>query len=187
MQTTTNPVIASVADASGEMLALEPQSPSSSSSSEAAMNKLITWASEAVTRLNSEDHEVRDRLREAIAIARATPPSLPIDFKQATDQGGRRPIATAPKDGTVIVVYATGQNDEGDDGPCVEVACWSKDVYGFMPHDEDEAEALRPCVLDPSHWMPVIGDNFAPQSGAAPTLQGVADGDAMGGKSGGAA
>jgi hypothetical protein len=48
----------------------------------AAFDSLCMWADEAATRLTSENHEVRDRLREAVQRARASLPSQPATVVQ---------------------------------------------------------------------------------------------------------
>ncbi len=170
MNSTTNPVIASVADASGEMLALEPQSPRTSGMTIASIRQLIADDAHACTfqsfsqyrtallkaidqasppspSSSSSSEAERDAFEATVgdgrvltrtpsgdyvspyvqndwdvwqaagkeiqraacnfclaqaaearaALAAATPPSLPIDFTQASEQGGWLPIATAPK------------------------------------------------------------------------------------------
>ena len=114
---------------------------------------------------------------------RATPPSLPIDFKQASEQGGWLPIASAPKsrdagEGRIEGAYLLGFCPEPDMCNLESAVCvvWWEPLMNKgkgMWYGEGGFET------HPTHWQPLP---------AAPTLQGVADGDAVGGKAmGGAA
>lgn len=116
--------------------------------------------------------------------------ALRIDFKQATDQGGWQPIATAPRDGKPIIL---GFEMDEEYGGFVGQGRWHEEDHdgpdnmghdaGFMDDQFDFFKCARsfgnPAYqhngLQPTHWQPLP---------AAPTLQGVADGDAVGGKSG---
>jgi hypothetical protein len=65
-----------------------------------------------------------------------------------------RPIETAPKDGTRVLVYATmrgaalGGHDRGKDyGTWIVIAAWEPD-YGFWVDGSQ-------CTPEPTHWMPL--------------------------------
>jgi hypothetical protein len=106
--------------------------------------------------------------------ARAPSPALPIDFKQATDQGGWQPVSTAP-DGIRVLLRPR-------EAPVVG-------IVRQMPEWADEQEPVA-SVLHYNGTVLVAGyhcSEWHSLPGAAPTLLGVADGDAVGGKSGGEA
>jgi hypothetical protein len=101
-------------------------------------------------------------------------PALPIDFKQATDQGGWLPLSTAP-DGIRVLLGPR-------EAPVVG-------IVRQMPEWADEQEPVA-SVLHYNGTVLVAGyhcSEWHSLPGAAPTLLGVADGDAVGGKSGGEA
>jgi hypothetical protein len=89
--------------------------------------------------------------------------ALPIDFKQATDQGA-----------SPLIARALAEWNE-DDGPVM----W----WAWCGHDWAGEPAFCGTPND-SDW-PGYHTHWTVHP-AAPTLQGVADGDAVGGKSGGA-
>lgn len=138
-------------------------------------------------------HDVRPFLCDAETLYTAPSPALPIDFKQATDQGGWQPIATAPHTRKVLVSYLNSRGKRH-----VVMACYYEDGElpmsdsyqgdkefadaGWYEECETADETIYPVEGDPTDWHEIPA--FLP---AAPTLQGVADGDAVGGKSGGAA
>jgi hypothetical protein len=96
--------------------------------------------------------------------------ALPIDFKQATDQGGWQPIATAPKN-TPIRLYAQGGGFYDEDfNPSGSVeGQWTDGTWCGAFWDPVHDTWFRRDDIVPTHWMPLP---------AAPTLLGVADGDA---------
>lgn len=87
--------------------------------------------------------------------------ALRIDFKQATEQGGWQPIATAPKGEKVILFSERCKDISIDDWRYYER--YNQPMF--------------------THWQPLPA---APQSEEGSLFLGVADGDAVGGKSGGA-
>lgn len=93
----------------------------------------------------------RRSLVELIVFARAAA-ALPIDFKQATDQGGWQPAA-------YLLTRPSGFS-------------WVLMPFDITPYTRAIFEAESTTI--------------APLYAAAPTLLGVADGDAVGGKSGSA-
>lgn len=119
-------------------------------------------------------------------------PDLPIDFKQATDQGGWQLVPKEPTPemiAAMAVIECTAtcinrfDDDTEEEVPILGMA-GSEEAYAAMlaaasPYPDDIV--VGPCIC--GSW-PGGKCLKCPRIAAAPTLQGVADGDAVGGKSG---
>lgn len=61
------------------------------------------------------------------------------------------PIESAPKDGTVILVYSGHSEDARGNGTGVYIASWSDDPLGGDFYELIDA----PWPLEPTHWQPL--------------------------------
>jgi hypothetical protein len=64
-------------------------------------------------------------------------------------ESGWQPIATAPKDGTMVMIY-----DQGDPTP-IAVAYWTTSVWvdgGAWVQEEHRSDTY---TFNPTHWMPL--------------------------------
>ena len=63
---------------------------------------------------------------------------------------GWRPIETAPKDGTQVLVFSGHSEDTRGNGSGIYIAGWSDDPLGGDFYEFIDS----PSPLEPSHWQP---------------------------------
>lgn len=78
------------------------------------------------------------------------PDTMPADGSGEADPNGWRPIETAPKDGTLVLIFAALGNPAAFEGVLLA-------AYGRTDDNGEDWWALDSggWVKSPSHWMPL--------------------------------
>lgn len=101
----------------------------------------------------------RQAVDEAINILEALSAAPQPPAPTQVETQGWRPIETAPKDGTFILIRAAQYR---------AVACWLDDPelscapHWAMDDGHDYLRPLRVALSNPTHWMPIPGDSTPP-------------------------
>lgn len=122
----------------------------------------LTWCVDGMGRRGGEYEHARDQARAAMEVARK--------LREGAIEWWR-PIATAPKDGTPIRIYADGLKDE-DFNPSGSVEGFWQDGEGWLgavwnpQHDYWMALPMKP-----THWQPLPEPpSDTPQPDASPSF-----------------
>jgi len=111
-------------------------------------------------------------------------------LSQKAEAPGWRPIESAPKDGTAVLVYGQGHLDHSamhwreKEGRAITIAAWTPGDIGVSAHwsalettmessyggEENSFDYSEAVEIAPTHWMPLP---------AAPKVSGYANGQAF--------